>query len=384
MNPRRDIERSRRLPELDGVRGIAMLSVLVWHYVVGQAQTTVGSPAAYLVRSLSMTWAGVDLFFVLSGFLIGGILMDNRGSTNYYTTFYFRRGLRILPLYFLMLALFFVGVTVFSNTQNEGLAWLFENPLPAWSYITFLQNFSMASAGEMGPHWIAISWSLAVEEQFYLILPILIRLVPPAKLITALILLVVSAPIIRTLLFLYHGNGDVAGYVLLPARWDALFLGVVGAWIIRQKKVAEIVAEKKTWLIVAMIGSGILTLLMLLSGQNMGSAGMSYFGYTAIAVFSMAFILYVLLSPKSVVSSILRDPLIVWIGTISYGIYLFHEPVSGILHSVFHGGPPRIASFSDALVTLLALFVTLVLAGMSSRWLERPFIRYGERFRYDG
>ena len=197
---------------------------------------------------------------------------------NYYATFYVRRGLRILPLYYLMLALFFAGMVGFTNVEHEGISWLFGDPLPNWSYLTFLQNFSMASVGSMGPHWMAISWSLAVEEQFYLILPILIRIVPPNRLLATLILLVVSAPIIRALLFLYHPNGDVSAYVLLPARWDALFLGVIGAWMLRQKKIAEMVVDRKVWLIVVMIGCSVVTMLMLSNGENMGSAGMSYFG----------------------------------------------------------------------------------------------------------
>src|SRR5437867_6087613 len=76
-----------RIPELDGVRGMAILLVLVWHYLVGPLQTEPGSPAAYGLKLLSLTWAGVDLFFVLSGFLIGGILLDNRSAPNYFGAF---------------------------------------------------------------------------------------------------------------------------------------------------------------------------------------------------------------------------------------------------------------------------------------------------------
>src|SRR5689334_4309131 len=93
-----------RVPELDGVRGLAILSVLVWHYVYCQVQPQPRSITAYGMTLLSLTWAGVDLFFVLSGFLIGGILLDNKAAPNYYKAFYVRRIFRIFPLYYLVLA----------------------------------------------------------------------------------------------------------------------------------------------------------------------------------------------------------------------------------------------------------------------------------------
>src|ERR687884_397533 len=120
---------SGRIRELDGVRGIAILLVLVWHYLVCQ----VGAPPP-LFRFLMATWSGVDLFFVLSGALLRGRL----------------------PI----------------GTAN---GWLFDDPLPLWSYATFTQNFLMSKWGTFGPNWLAPTWSLAIEEQFYLLLTIVIR-----------------------------------------------------------------------------------------------------------------------------------------------------------------------------------------------------------------
>src|SRR3954470_12177192 len=104
-----------RIAVLDGIRGTAILLVLVWHYVACQVQTTPGSRAAYAVEMLSMTWVGVDLFFVLSGFLIGGILLDNRGAENYFSAFYLRRILRIFPLYWVVFRAFAISVVLFAN-----------------------------------------------------------------------------------------------------------------------------------------------------------------------------------------------------------------------------------------------------------------------------
>ena len=97
---REPAEPSPRMPELDGLRGAAILLVLIWHFWAGLAQPATGSIAALLAWPFHFAWSGVDLFFVLSGFLIGGILIDQRSATNYFRIFYFRRACRILPLYY--------------------------------------------------------------------------------------------------------------------------------------------------------------------------------------------------------------------------------------------------------------------------------------------
>ena len=95
-----------RIPELDGLRGLAILLVLVWHYFISSISVGVGTWQAYAVVPFRLTWSGVDLFFVLSGFLIGGILYDVKNSENYFKVFYFRRIYRIFPVYFIWAVLF--------------------------------------------------------------------------------------------------------------------------------------------------------------------------------------------------------------------------------------------------------------------------------------
>ena len=124
-----------------------------------------------------MMWSGVDLFFVLSGFLITGILRDQRSSSRYWRTFYLRRACRVLPLYAILLGGFALAIA-FGASNVPGLWWLFYTPMPLWSYATFTQNFFMAVAGGTGANWMGVSWSLAVEEQFYLVLPLVVYLLP--------------------------------------------------------------------------------------------------------------------------------------------------------------------------------------------------------------
>ena len=137
----------KRVSQLDGVRGIAILIVLVWHYfncqIVSQPRTFI----SYCAHATSLTWtAGVDLFFVLSGFLIGGILLDRRDTSNYFRVFYLRRVCRIFPLYFLVLAVF-LALSATSIATSPSFQSLFHDPFPLWSYVTFSQNILMGMRG---------------------------------------------------------------------------------------------------------------------------------------------------------------------------------------------------------------------------------------------
>ena len=143
-----------RIKELDGVRGIAILLVLLHHF-----EPPAGLPTA-IVAGAYLGWSGVDLIFVLSGFLITGILLDTRDSPNYFTTFYARRALRILPLYFLTTLIYFR---------------LEPNPLERWFW-SHLSNWKSAFGQDVPA--LSHFWSLAVEEQFYLVWPLVVILSP--------------------------------------------------------------------------------------------------------------------------------------------------------------------------------------------------------------
>src|ERR1700741_4392574 len=153
----------RKIPQLDAIRGIAILVVVV-HNLHG-----LDFPPLSLVTNYG--WMGVDLFFVLSGFLITGILLDTKLSEHYFRNFYARRGLRIWPLYYAVLLFMFVVVPLL---RPQDTAELFQRSSPWWSYPLFLQNFLVnAPALAVGP--LGVSWSLAVEELFYLVWPFFVR-----------------------------------------------------------------------------------------------------------------------------------------------------------------------------------------------------------------
>ena len=373
-----------RVPELDGIRGLAMVLVLIWHYFAVQVQTQPGTLAAYGMKLFSLTWAGVDLFFVLSGFLIGGILLDQRAAPHYFRGFYVRRFCRIFPLYYLMRGLFIVGTASGFSIRDDAYVWLFADPLPLWSYATYLQNFSMAGTGAHGPNWLGITWSLAIEEQFYVVLPLMIRVFPLRALPWVLLLLVAAAPAFRGLMLAQLPHGGLADYVLLPGRWDALFLGVLGALAIRH-------ASPRAWLaahpgmIRWVVGTcAVIIVGLLAKSQGIGSAGMAWFGHTILALMALGLVFLAIIPADGWVRRFFRNSSLVWVGTVSYGIYLFHQPVAGLMHAWLRGQAPKIASGTDAMVTLLSLAITLGVSAISWRLFERPIVQAGQRVSYQG
>jgi peptidoglycan/LPS O-acetylase OafA/YrhL len=177
---------------------LAILLVVFHHYLSGRLQPNSNPIVECLNSASALSWSGVDLFFVLSGFLIGGILLDQRHTENYFKTFYIRRVCRIFPLYFLWLTLFIILNRLFSPSLHQH--WqvdAFGPRYPNWTYALFLQNFLIAKKEIFGPHWLGTTWSLAIEEQFYLVAPLLIRFLPLRKLPYVLVSIILLVPLLR-------------------------------------------------------------------------------------------------------------------------------------------------------------------------------------------
>jgi peptidoglycan/LPS O-acetylase OafA/YrhL len=372
---------SRRVLELDGLRGIAILLVIVCHYWVNIVQTERGGPLAYLRGALGLTWSGVDLFFVLSGFLIGGILIDSRTSPNYYKTFVIRRVLRIFPVYYLSLALF-AGVVLTGIGKSPALGWLFADPLPLASYATFTQNIVMGIRNTWGPNWINITWSLAVEEQFYMLLPLIVWLTPRHRLKYVLIVGILTAPAIRTILYFADMNVAYAGYALMPCRADALGIGALAAAALRSQYAGRFLPALKRGLypaaFVLLIGLVALTLMKTTSSSLL----LTSVGYTWIALFYVSLLLIAVLRPETWFSSLLRNSVLREIGLLAYFIYMFHQPLSGLFHGLLLGREPKIDSWLSGLVTVAAFAATFIAAKISWRYLEKPLINLGHTYKY--
>lgn len=370
----------RRVPELDGLRGLAILLVLVRHYVWGEMEPSPGSAAAALKAAIALSWSGVDLFFVLSGFLLTGVLLKNRGSPAYFRTFYVRRACRIVPPYYALVAVAFASTAL----MDRGLVAQaqFRHLLPLWSYLTFTQNVLMAGADNFGSQWLGVTWSLAIEEQFYLCLPLLVWLIAPPVFPYAAAALVLLAPAVRMALFDFHPAHGFAAYVLMPARADALLLGALLAWGWRSEGWRRNVADSRSALylslLVLLAGAALLTR----HGWFATTEPIVYVGYSWLAALYAVLMLLVLSAGAGPLGWIMRRAWLRGLGRVSYALYLVHVPISRILHAALLGDYPRLVDRRTALVTVLSLLASLGLASASWVLMERRIIRFGHSFSY--
>jgi len=364
---------TRRILELDGVRGLAILLVLVWHYIQNQLRADPGTLLAYFKQALGFTWCGVDLFFVLSGFLIAGILLDQRESQYYYRAFYARRICRIFPLYYLLIGLFALLVATGVGDLHSQRFLFGNNDIPLWSYASFTQNIWMGAGNTFGAHWLAITWSLAVEEQFYLFLPLMVRIIPRSRLPLIFLWFIIMAPYLRAT------EPDFTAYINTPWRADSLLIGAMLAYYVRVPVFMSWAYAHKTHLY------GVFYLLLFgalatnFSHQRPFSLTFTYFW---LALLFAVLVLILLIDRESLLARMFRNRQLVWLGTISFGVYLFHQAISGLLFGLIVGDIPAILSLYDVGVTLLALMLTLALAYLSFHYFERPAIRFGHSFRY--
>jgi len=336
-----------RIPALDGIRGIAILSVVVYHVAL-QFPPSIVWPASWIYAILAWNGVGVDAFFVLSGFLITGILLDARGARGYFSAFYARRVLRIVPVYYL----FLIWLLVIRRT-----------PIPSGTgiyYWTFTTNVMIAQGKSVIPETGPL-WSLSVEEQFYLFWPAIIALVPPRHfraLCWALIAISLSTAIACTL----AGNGT--HYVIM--RLDELAGGGLVASFLRDG--TPIAPPKWLWLAVA----ALLVFAMKYENQMWILVGTRSAGLlTALTIPIVA------RDSSTTLSKVLSwRPLISW-GLYSYAIYVIHMSIAipACLWLRTHWPP----SFPKGLpLTLSGIALVLALcwiAGwISYRVIERPIL----------
>jgi len=355
-----------RVQALDAVRGVAIALVVLWHYLP-QPWSPARSPAFEVVRRLNvLSWSGVDLFFVLSGFLIGGILIDNAAADNYYRTFYIRRAYRILPLYIALLAF----AACFTDLRQHWRAFA--------SYLCFQQNALMAVTTSWGLPRLEVTWSLAIEEQFYLLAPLMIRNVSRERLPHALTIVIAAAAVTRIALWaaLPPTQAAAASFLLLPCRMDALAFGVLVAYGIRDAGWRRSFANG-AGRAVALV-AGVLGLVVPLANQWAWPAMyVSTVGLTFIAAF-YAVIVWLAAEWRQERSSVAVGAAAA-VGLGAYSIYLFHLSVRDLLGAslALRTSAPKLLGY-----TMLLIGANAVIAVVAWKWIERPMIARGHRHRY--
>lgn len=347
---------------LDGLRGIAILLVLLWHYIACLIRP--GSGSISLIRSLlASSWSGVDLFFVLSGFLLGRILLVNIHSSNYYSTFYIRRILRIFPLYYLFLILYFIVRFLFYQCTQE-------NSIPSWAYFAHIQNFFMKNS--FGDSNLGITWSLAIEEQFYLLLPLLIRF--SRQYIKYIILTgIILAPVLR---YFFGGN---AAYVLLPARIDSLLIGVGLAYLYVYDKLIWV--RNRTLELIVLIAI-ILGLIALLSVYTEWNKTGGVFNHSVYAILYSIILLITVEGRWKLLNKILETPVLIFIGKISYGLYLIHVAMITLVFFLIKKSSPTLNSITDFLIVIFSFLICVAVLFLSNKYFETPIRSLGKKHSY--
>ena len=327
----------RHVPALDGVRGMAIVLVLVSHLMLFNDHT--GSRFGDSLSALrGLGWVGVDLFFVLSGFLITGILFDTLQDPHYFGSFYMRRFLRIFPLYYGFL--FFLMIL---GHWSPGMHFAWNGR--QYVLLTYLQNTGIwFPVTDFHPGiWADLDhfWSLAVEEQFYLFWPLLVFLVRGRRRLIALALALSGFALLLRIALYLHGSSPLLIFMLTPCRMDTLLLGGLVALVVR----GDSDWIPRRWMMPVALVAGVVIAAYTLShlGRDMRDFFFgATFGYSVIALGCVA-LLIASLEPESVAHHIFRWSWLRSLGKYSYGIYVtayFCCPWSGDTHQPPAGYEP--------------------------------------------
>jgi peptidoglycan/LPS O-acetylase OafA/YrhL len=368
--------RGEHIPTLDGLRGLALLLVVIHHSAFAPATTLWPGLAGRLYFTVAAVgWAGVDLFFVLSGFLITGILLDSRAGPHYFRNFYVRRTLRIFPLYYCVLILIFgLGPLLLpaDSAGDDSSAWL-------WVYGT---NIGQAlKGGYLFPsRWFEINhfWSLAVEEQFYLVWPLVVYFLGRQGLRRTCVGCMVGAILLRFVLAI-SGASHQAVYYLPFCRVDTLAAGAWLAIAVRDDDGVAALMRPARW--TALVSGGIL--LCVVVGVFQGrfewvtSLFMQTIGLSLLWAFFGAILALVLPGGSPCLATRLCSfSALQWLSKYSYGAYVFHVLCYPILLPIVI----RNAGTEDVFeLTLLYLVVmsgfAMSLAWLSWNFFEQPILK---------
>jgi peptidoglycan/LPS O-acetylase OafA/YrhL len=359
-----------RMPALDGLRGWAVLAVMFYHFALPFAQDH-SSRASWAILRLMLTGSyGVDMFFVLSGFLITGILLDSKGSDSYFRTFYMRRLVRIFPLYYGVLAVCFgllYWVPLFHGYAPRQW-WL-------WFYAT---NFTHIAGFDFDPGF-AHFWSLAVEEHFYLVWPIVVLLLSRSTLMLTSMLILTLSPLLRCVIIAGGLLDAETAAMLTPLRLDGLAMGALLAGISRSPGGLVQFRPLAVWLVVA--GTFATLCSKALYGSSDGSVwGLSGVGHTTVSV-AVSGMLILAITGDGFWSRVLSWNALRFFGKYSYGLYVFHFLLQPWMDGMFWFTPAVPAS-NILLHIAASTVVTLAVALLSWNLYEKQFLKLKKCFEY--
>jgi len=328
-----------RIQGLDGLRGVAILLVMAQH-----------------LFNFMRGWIGVDVFFVLSGFLITTILLAERERAHFWKAFYIRRATRILPP---LLLLFAVAATVVTL-----------HPFYLWLMLLLpTANFAVWRYPDLYETGLLVLWSLAVEEQFYLVWPWLVRRLHRRQMVKILLALIVVEPLARVAAYRVTRDWRF-DYHLTPFRLDGMAMGALLAILFTMPQYRQRAGEiARRWLPV-----GVLTLLCMLPLLNIIYHGSfrALVGHSTISLVSALAVADIMLRRDGLTNRLLSARVLVFFGKISYGLYLCHMLVMILLRRLLH-------VHGDMRLPLISLLASILVASLSFRFYEMPILAWGRR-----
>jgi peptidoglycan/LPS O-acetylase OafA/YrhL len=373
MSDRSKADSYKHEASLDGFRGLAILLVFARHYLIS---SHLKSTAATFVMGLGAGgWMGVDLFFVLSGFLITGILDASVSRPSYFRDFYIRRSLRILPLFYGVFCLLLV------LTNPLRLQWRWGH----LSYLVYLQNIAVNIDPSLNTIVPSVNlehfWSLAVEEQFYIVWPLTIWLVRDRRTMMRLCLAGILAGILLRLTLVICFPGSVIDewiYKELPTHMDGLLAGAYVALAIRETSILAVLRRTR-----AVYYSAIAVLIIVfVTGRTLDfhSVQMAIAGYTATALVFSGLLLRTLLL-GTVPNRIFSGSFLRFCGRYSYGIYVYHVLFGPVLLTLMAWLQDRLESriIGGFLFVVISFLLSVAAAVISYEFFEARFLKLKNR-----
>jgi peptidoglycan/LPS O-acetylase OafA/YrhL len=365
--------------QLDGLRGLAILLVMVYHFCLtlpGFQTPQVGFP----LQLAQAGWMGVDLFFVLSGFLITNILIETRATQHYFRNFIARRTLRIWPLYYLNLLVFFVLLPAVLHTLPDTMRSMQDKQAWFWLYGA---NWLFAREAGFGRTAGGYFWSLAVEEQFYLVWPLVVYLLTNRSLLRVSVSLLALSLVLRVVLA-HLGVPGNSLYVITFTHLDGLAVGSSLAVCLRDPRLTATVRRLLPF--AAAVGlAGLVAARLVSRDYFFWDKGMATYGYTAIAILFGSLLVYSLDNGSAVgLNRLLSSVFMRQTGKYSYALYMAHVPIAGIVAALATRFlAPRIGTLPSFLVFVVGAFGASWLAAVLSWHLfEKRILALKRYFEY--
>src|SRR5271156_2419720 len=368
----------KRLPVLDGLRGIAILTVFFYQYAGGFHKTASSGVLHALGMLFGFGWSGVDLFFVLSGFLITGILYDTRADAGYYKNFYARRVLRIFPIYYLFIAVNLLLTPVLGAHWKLGqLSFLFYMGFPfalVWPELGQAHISPLVRINHL--------WSVNAEEQFYMIWPWMITKLRSSRAILRACIVAGTLAVLLRIVICVSGRLSIAWtHDFLLCRMDALALGAAIAILVR----GPLQERTLRWapLVFVLTASVVVGICVIRRTVDHSDPVIATGGFSLIALAYGALLLSAL-RKGTWLEWLLSTRILRIFGKYSYGMYLYDFPLTVILSPQREFFIARAHSYAIGSAVFLAfcLIVNLLIAAASFHLIESPIMRLKSRFKY--